>query len=93
MSVFGAYHVVNHRVSPWTSTLIARPSAHVNGPAGSGTVGWMSARMEECMNPFIAILQQIRLESALIEVYKNPPGVHLDRDRHHAELPLSHMCF
>jgi hypothetical protein len=53
----------------------------------------MSARMEACMNPFIAILQQIRLESALIEVYKNPPGVHLDRDRHHAELPLSHMCF
>jgi len=38
MSVFGACHVLNHRVSPWTSTRIARPSAHVNDPGGSGTV-------------------------------------------------------
>jgi len=38
MSVFGAYHVLNHRVSPWTSTRIARPSAHVNDPNGNGTV-------------------------------------------------------
>jgi len=39
MSVFGAYHVLNHRVSPpGPRPRIARPSAHVNDPDGNGTV-------------------------------------------------------